>query len=760
LFAQGTSDEARLRSLNAEILRLRGLLYGASEAQKAQIQSQGAPVLQQRQSLLEAFMASQPALALQLSFPADVLGDLAASFPQSAGRLESRGSWQGPLYYFVEDGVGFTRSRENRKLRVGGQLIDLFSPSPVVAGSKCNDVIAATGVRSNNKIVAESSTLVSSALSATCSPIGAQKIAVILVSFPSTPLSQTITQDFLNGVFLGNAFSSSASTPDWSISDFWTQASDGKTYVNSSGTGALTIVGPYTLSQDYAYCTNSNGSYSDNSGAVRQAAYAAADAALNYTDFSRVVVVLPNNGSCTGIAGVGTIGCWSSECPGDGACNYSWTWWRDDQIGSRGAGVNLATHEMGHNLGLGHSASRYYATEVVGPVDVAGTRSEYGDSFSTMGFWNFGLYNAQHQLNQLGWLSSSNVLPVNTSGSYSIPGFDTRPDAVKALKIQRGTGTTDAWMYLAYYPSSGIYLSQLGSQIHTGAIIHYQDAQTPSGKTDLLDFTQNTNNNFSDPALAVGQSWVDPYTDLSITINSIVSGSLNVTVNYNTPPCSAANPTVTISPLTGSVNAGSSFNFTVSVKNNDSIACASRTFSLASSLPNDATWTTSFSPASLTLGPGATGTATLTKTTPSTALGSYSVNASATSGSNTGATDPTNASLTVTTPPPSPPAAPSSLTATAQYSGSGKNKTLQSVKLTWVDNSNNETQFDLQRCKVTGKGNSTTCTYAPLALPSANVTSYADPASSLSGSGTYKYQIRSENGAGNSTWVQTQVQVQ
>ena len=180
LFAQGTSDEARLRSLNAEILRLRGLLYGASEAQKAQIHSQGAPVLQQRQSLLEAFMASQPALALQLSFPADVLGDLAASFPQSAGRLESRGSWQGPLYYFVEDGVGFTRSRENRKLRVGGQLIDLFSPSPVVAGSKCNDVIAATGVRSNNKIVAESSTLVSSALSATCSPVGAQKIAAIM----------------------------------------------------------------------------------------------------------------------------------------------------------------------------------------------------------------------------------------------------------------------------------------------------------------------------------------------------------------------------------------------------------------------------------------------------------------------------------------------------------------------------------------------------------------------------------------------------
>src|SRR5262249_59470199 len=146
-------------------------------------------------------------------------------------------------------------------------------------------------------------------------------------------------------------------------------------------------------SQDYAYCTYSNGAYSDNSAAVRQAAYAAADPFLNYNDFSRVVVVLPNNGSCNGIAGVGTIGCWSSECPGDGVCNYSWTWWRADQISSRSWGVELATHEMGHNLGMGHAGSRYHSTGVVGPIGTAGGCPEDGDVFLTMGQWDVWFFN-------------------------------------------------------------------------------------------------------------------------------------------------------------------------------------------------------------------------------------------------------------------------------------------------------------------------------------------------------------------------------
>ena len=95
LFAQGSSEEGRLRALNAEALRLRGLLQSATATEQGQIRAQAVPVFEQRQTLLESLMPSLPGTALQLSFPVEVLSDLATAFPQSAGRLETRGVWQG-----------------------------------------------------------------------------------------------------------------------------------------------------------------------------------------------------------------------------------------------------------------------------------------------------------------------------------------------------------------------------------------------------------------------------------------------------------------------------------------------------------------------------------------------------------------------------------------------------------------------------------------------------------------------------------------
>jgi hypothetical protein len=107
---------------------------------------------------------------------------------------------------------------------------------------------------------------------------------------------------------------------------------------------------------------------------------------------------------------------------------------------------------------------------------------------------------------------------------------------------------------------------------------------------------------------------------------------------------------------------------------------------------------------------------------------------------------------------PAAPAAPASLTATAAYTGSGKNKTFAGVNLTWADTSSNETLFRIERCQASGKGNSVTCTFATLATVGANVTSYADPAASFSNpSGTFQYRVRSENAVGPSAWVQTQL---
>jgi Fibronectin type III domain len=80
--------------------------------------------------------------------------------------------------------------------------------------------------------------------------------------------------------------------------------------------------------------------------------------------------------------------------------------------------------------------------------------------------------------------------------------------------------------------------------------------------------------------------------------------------------------------------------------------------------------------------------------------------------------------------PPSPPSAPSGLTATAVSSAQ--------IDLSWTDNSNNETQFAIDRCLGVG------CTFAQLATVGPDVTTYADQ--SLAASTTYTYQVRALNG--------------
>ena len=750
------NPQGQLRAFNAQVLQLRGVVASQNASNQSAAHAQAADALARRQQVLQGLMETAPARALELTFPDDILADLMATFPESAGTLEQHGVWQGILYYQIEDGVGFTTHKEIRKLKIGNELVDLFSPTETQAGSKCNEVIAASGVRSGNKMVVESSSVIpetTAQMTVACSTQGAQNVAVILVNFPgsalagySNTLPSNVTPAFMQGVFLGNAATDPANqaSPDRSVSDSWTQASDGMTWVNNSGAGALTVAGPYMLNQTYGYCADST--------ALRTAAYAAANAVLDYTQFSRVVIVVPHNGSCNGTAGVGTMGCWSSECPGDGACNVSWTWWRADQIENRNYGVMLATHEMGHNLGLGHSGSRYHGAQVVNNIGVAGVRSEYNDKFATMGLWNLGFYAAPHELNNLSWMSAAHVQTVTGNGVYTIQGYDTRPAGVKALKVARGTGTTNAYFYIAYYPDRPNYLNALDAAVHGGAIIRYQDAATPAGKTDLLDFTVNpsSSTDFGNPVLPLGATWIDPYTDVQIQVSNIdtVGNTMTVTVNYTPPPCTPSDPTATFLTSSNTVSPGATANYTVQVTNHDSFSCSARNFDMTASLVTpDSTIGLSYLSPVLNVAPGATATTTLVaSTTASTAINTYVVSATAIAESGGGHADATdvNASLTVQYIPP--PATPTSVSAMAVFTGTGKNKVFQYIRFSWgaVPNAAN---YMVQRCKVSGKGASATCIYSLLTDGVVGTSIYDVPPA-----GTYRYQVKANNFSGSSGW--------
>jgi hypothetical protein len=114
--------------------------------------------------------------------------------------------------------------------------------------------------------------------------------------------------------------------------------------------------------------------------------------------------------------------------------------------------------------------------------------------------------------------------------------------------------------------------------------------------------------------------------------------------------CTRANPTLTISPTqTQSVAPGTAIGFSVSVKNNDSSACASSSFNLTGAVPSS--WSGVWSTPALTLSSGGSASATLTVTSPTaTANGSYGVTAGATNSSATSYSGSVNATYIVSTP--------------------------------------------------------------------------------------------------------------
>lgn len=92
------------------------------------------------------------------------------------------------------------------------------------------------------------------------------------------------------------------------------------------------------------------------------------------------------------------------------------------------------------------------------------------------------------------------------------------------------------------------------------------------------------------------------------------------------------------------------------------------------------------------------------------------------------------ANATTSAAPPATPAAPSNLAATPVSN--------TQINLAWTDNATNETGFKIER--KTGAGG----TYAQIATASANVTSYSN--TGLTAGTTYYYQVRANNGAGDS----------
>jgi hypothetical protein len=152
-----------------------------------------------------------------------------------------------------------------------------------------------------------------------------------------------------------------------------------------------------------------------------------------------------------------------------------------------------------------------------------------------------------------------------------------------------------------------------------------------------------------DPALAVGQSFTDREAALTVTVVSADNTGAVVVVSFGPQQCSAASPTVILSP-SQPVVAGTAVSYTVTMINNDSAGCIAGNFELQASAPVG--WGFSLGSTTFTVKPGASSTTTLQITSPSTAaVGTYTVGVTASNLSNGAYSGSTSGSYVVVSPP-------------------------------------------------------------------------------------------------------------
>ena len=559
VWAQAGSRPAAAPSVESLTQSLVGLAH-----QQAPLQTLRNAATARRQRLL-GLIESDPAAVLRVAIPASVRASLPAAIQPD---VEEEVALDGELQVFHEDYAKSSRYRhflqtvtERLSLHFAGETPKLLSGTRVrVRGVRLGQALALNG----------SGGSVQPLSSVAPNTFGAQKTIVILVNFQDNTAQPYSPSEAQSVAFTttSNHYKESSFQQTWLTGD---------------------VAGWFTIPLSSTVC--------DTSTLANLAKQAATSAGYNMSNYTRQVFGFPSN-AC-GWWGMGTVGGNPSQAWVNGTFS-----------------LKVLGHEMGHNLGLYHS----HALEC-GASTTTGTCSsvEYGDTLDIMGNPSSGHFTA-YQKERIGWLNygaSPPVTTVSTEGLYWIDTYETAGTNPKALKIPKSTDPSTGrktWYYVEYRQAVGFDSFLSGNlNVLNGVVIHLGTDSNPDSSY-LLDLTPQTDS-WDDPALVLGQSFSDTNAGVTIMPVSMTASSAAVQVTMTPQPCVRANPTVTVSPGQSQwVPAGTTVSYTMSVTNTDGSGCASSTFALGDAVP--AGWMALLGTPSLTLSPGASGSAGLQVASP------------------------------------------------------------------------------------------------------------------------------------------------
>jgi hypothetical protein len=452
------------------------------------------------------------------------------------------------------------------------------------------NLLSGTRVRVRGNIDAADGSLTTTTSSVTSMAInplrtlGAQHVLVILMNFSNNP-----TQAF--------SATTIASIND-QVRNFYLENSYGQTNINFTVKGWYTIAATDTTCDYYTWAS--------------QAEAAATAAGVDLAAYDRRMFAFPKAAGCTwaGTANLGGVRSW---------INGSYI-------------LRTVAHEQGHNLGNYHSRA-------VTCDSTACVTNDYGDDRDVLGVpGTVGHMNA-FQKERLGFLNygaSPVIQTVTTSGDYWIDNYELLRGGSKALKIWNAAKSS--YYYVESRAKSGFDVN-----IAAGVTLHLGSPTSGYGhQVDLAPLTTAW-----DSTLDGSQVFTDPAMGLSMqTLSSSVDGAtIRVVFDGGSPTsCTRTAPTVTVSPSSQTVAAGTTTQFAMSVKNNNASSCPASTFAVAATVPSG--WATSVVGGTLSsLAPGATTNATLSVAVPAGSSGSYPFQVTATDTSG-GAVGAASASIT------------------------------------------------------------------------------------------------------------------